>query len=89
VEVAVTRDRGGQRILVVPTDERLAQLVGTLLHTAGRASDAIADAHVVAVCASADVAIVITSDPDNIAQLSTAIPGTRVMTRHPQAIAGN
>jgi predicted nucleic acid-binding protein len=88
-ELAVTRDRGGQRVLVVPTDERLAKLVGTVLSTAGRSSDAIADAHVVAVCASADVAIVITSDPDDIALLATAIPSTRVLTRHPQAIAGS
>lgn len=49
----------------------------------------MADAYVVAVCASADVGIVITSDPDSIAQLATAIPGPRVMTRYPRSIAGH
>ncbi|MGH9068198.1 MAG: PIN domain-containing protein [Acidimicrobiales bacterium] len=86
VEVATTRDRGGQRVLVVPTDEGLAKLVGTVLHAVGRSSDAMADAHVVAVCAGVDAAVVVTSDPDDIAELATAIPGTRVMTRRPQAI---
>ncbi|MGH9063248.1 MAG: type II toxin-antitoxin system VapC family toxin [Acidimicrobiales bacterium] len=86
VEVAVTRDRGGQRVLVVPTDERLAKLVGTVLHAAGRSSDAMADAHVVAVCAGADAVVVVTSDPEDIAELATAIPGTRVMTRRPRVV---
>jgi len=74
---------------VIDTDERLAKLVGTLLHTAGRTSDAMADVHVVAVCASADVAIVITSDPDSIAPLAAAIPGPQVMPHYPQSIAEN
>jgi predicted nucleic acid-binding protein len=87
VEVAITRDRGGQRVLVVPTDERLAKIVGNLLNTTGRSSEAIADAHVVAVCAGTEAAIVITSDPEDITGLAAAIPGTRVMTLHPQAIA--
>jgi predicted nucleic acid-binding protein len=87
VEVAVTRDRGGQRVLVVPTDERLAKLVGAILHAVGRSSDAIADAHVVAVCAGVDAALVITSDPEDIAELSTAVPGTRIITRRPQDLA--
>lgn len=86
VEVAVARDRGGQRILVVPTDERLAKLVGTVLHTTARASDAIADAHVIAVCAAVDAAVVITADPDDINELAIAVPGTRVITRRPRAI---
>ena len=86
-EVAVSRDRGGQRVLVVPTDERLAKLVGAVLHATGSSSEAMADAHVVAVCAGVDAAVVITSDPDDIGQLADAIPGTRVVTRRPGAIA--
>jgi predicted nucleic acid-binding protein len=86
-EVAVSRDRGGQRIRVVPTDERLAKLVGTVLNAVGRSSDAIADAHVVAICATADTAVVITSDPDDISDLATAVPGTRIVVRRPQDIA--
>lgn len=85
-EVAVSRDRGGQRILVIPTDERLAKLVGSVLHGARRASDVIADAHVVAVCAASDVALVVTSDPDDISELAPALPGTRIVTRRPEAV---
>lgn len=87
VEVALARDRGGQRILVAPTDEALAKLVGAVLHALGRSSEAMADAHVVAVCARTDAAIVITSDPDDINELATALPGTRITTRTPRAIA--
>jgi len=82
-EAAIARDRGGQRILVVPTDVRLAKLVGAVLYTAGQASESIADAHVIAVCASVDAAIVITSDPDDIAKLASALPGTRIVARAP------
>lgn len=82
VEMALARDRGGQRIQVVPTDERLAKLVGTILHTTASGSDLMADAHVVAVCAGADAAIVVTSDHDILA-LAVAVPGTRIVTRTP------
>jgi predicted nucleic acid-binding protein len=87
VEVAVARDRGGQRILVVPTDAKLAKLVGAVLHAAGRGSDGMADAHVVAVCAAVEAAVVITADPDDINALAAGIPGTRVIARAPQLIA--
>jgi predicted nucleic acid-binding protein len=87
VEVAVSRDRGGQRIMVIPTDEHLAKLVGSVLHGARRASDAIADAHVVALCAAVDVAVVVTSDPDDIRELANGIPGTRIVTRRPQVVS--
>lgn len=50
-EVALARDRGGERLRVVPTDVRLAKLVGALLDDTGSGSEALADAHVVAVCA--------------------------------------
>ncbi len=82
-EAAIARDRGGQRILVVPTDFRLAKLVGAVLHSAGHGSESIADAHVIAVCASFDAAIVITSDPDDIAELASGVPGTRIVARAP------
>ena len=82
-EAAIARDRGGQRILVVPTDVRLARLVGAVLHGADRGSESIADAHVIAVCAGFDAAIVITSDPGDIAELASAVPGTRIVARTP------
>lgn len=88
VEVALTRDRGGQRINVVPTDERLAKLVGAILHHTRSGSDQLADAHVVAVCTSADNALVMTSDPGDISALAAAVPGTRILTRDPSQLVG-
>lgn len=85
VEAALARRRGGRRIMVVPTDERLAKLVGAVLHKSGRGSEDIADAHVVGVCAAFETAVVITSDPEDITTLAAAIPGTRVVTRRPDA----
>jgi hypothetical protein len=83
IDAALARDRGGQRILVLDTDQRVARLVGAILHTTGRGSESLADAHVVAACAGSDGAVVVTSDPDDIAALATAVPGTRVVTREP------
>jgi predicted nucleic acid-binding protein len=83
VESAIARDRGGQRVLVVPTDVRVAKLVGAVLHSAGHGSESIADAHVIAVCAGSDAAIVITSDPYDIAELASSMPGTRIVARPP------
>ena len=79
------RSHGGQRIRVVPTDERLAKLVGAILHQAGRGSDRIADAHVVAVGAPAETALVLTEDPGDLAGLAAALPGCRIVTRRPDA----
>jgi len=82
-EVAISRDRGGQRIRVVPTDERLAKLVGAILHQRAAGSELLADAHVVAAGAGASSAIVLTSDADDIADLAAAVPGTRTVIRDP------
>ncbi|MGQ0465192.1 MAG: PIN domain-containing protein [Sporichthyaceae bacterium] len=83
VEAALARRRGGRRILAVPTEERLAKLVGAILHETGRGSEHIADAHVVAVCAGFETALVITAEPEDITALAEAIPGTRVVARRP------
>jgi predicted nucleic acid-binding protein len=83
VEAALSRSHGGKRIRVLPTDERLAKLVGAILHDTGSGSDRIADAHVVAVCATSDAAIVLTVDPRDVAALATALPGVRIVTRSP------
>jgi predicted nucleic acid-binding protein len=83
VEASLARARGGRRVRTVPTDERLAKLVGAILNDAGRGSEDIADAHVVAVCAGAERAIVITADPGDIAVLAAAVPGVRIVTRRP------
>lgn len=82
-ESAIARRRGGQRIRVVPTDEQLAKRVGAILHSTRSGSERLADAHVVAVCADAEVAIVVTSDPGDITELTAAVPGTRVTVRRP------
>lgn len=84
-EAALARRFGGQRIQVVPTDERLAKLVGAILHQASARSERIADAHVVAVCSGANSAIVVTTDPDDIMDLASALPGCRIVTRRPDA----
>jgi hypothetical protein len=85
MEAALARSRGGQRIGVAATGERLAKLAGTILHHAGHGSDRIAGAHVVAVCAPADAALVLTEDPDDTAGLGAALPGCRIVTRRPAA----
>ncbi len=85
MEAALARSHGGQRIRVVATDERLGKLVGAILHHAGLGSDRIADAHVVAVCAPSDAALVLTEDPGDIAGLAAALPGCRIVTRRPDA----
>jgi hypothetical protein len=70
---------------VVATDERLGKLVGAILHQADLGSDRIAGAHVVAVCAPSDAALVLTEDPGDIAELAAALPGCRIVTRRPDA----
>jgi predicted nucleic acid-binding protein len=85
VEAALIRNRGGQRIQVVPTDERLAKLVGAILHETDSGSERLSDAHVIGVCTGADAAVVVTSDPDDIAALATAVSGTRIVVRDPAA----
>jgi len=86
LEAALARDRGGQRIRVVPTDERLAKLVGMILYTTEHGSAKIADAHVVAVCADSDAAVIVTTDPGDIIELASATPGTRVVVRNPSSL---
>ncbi len=83
VEAALARRHGGARVRVIPTDERFAKLVGAILHDTGSGSDQIADAHVVATCAAADAALVLTGDPGDIVALAAAVPGVRIVTRDP------
>lgn len=83
VEAALARRHAGQRIRVIDTDERLAKLVGAILHATRSDSSRLADAHVVAICAAGSVALVITTDPDDIIELAAAVPGTRVTAQRP------
>jgi predicted nucleic acid-binding protein len=83
VETALSRKHGGEQIRVLATDEEIAMQVGGILYIANKGSDWIADAHVIAACVPAEVAIVITTDPDDIAELSAAIPGVKIMPRRP------
>jgi hypothetical protein len=82
-ESMLGRLRGTHRIRIVPTDEGLAKRVGQLLADAPRGSCHLADAHVVALCADADRALVITSDPDDINHLAASLRGVRIVTRQP------
>lgn len=86
VEVAPSRDRGGQRVRVIPTDERLAKLVGAILHDRAAGSELLADAHVAAVGAGASSATLLTGDPGDIANLASAVPGKRMVIRDPARI---
>jgi predicted nucleic acid-binding protein len=84
IEAALSRRGVGRRVLVEPTDENLAKLVGAILHDSRSDGAALADAHVVAVAAThGDAAVVVTQDPDDITRLSAAVPGCRITTRRP------
>ncbi len=83
VESLLARHRAEPTIRVRPTDEAFAKRVGQILFEAGRGSESIADAHVAALCAEADTAIVFTTDPDDIMALAAVVPGTRILTRRP------
>ena len=83
VETALGRIYGGAQIRVLVTDETLAKLVGHILYATNRGSESIADAHVIAACVPADLAVVVTTDPDDILELSAAVPGVRIMPRRP------
>jgi hypothetical protein len=61
----------------------MAKLVGRILHVANKGSASIADAHVIAACLPAEVAVVITTDPDDINELASVVPGVRIMSRTP------
>jgi predicted nucleic acid-binding protein len=65
------------------TDEVFAKRVGALLHAASLDSSALADAHVVALCAEFDAVIVVTTDSEDIMALADSVPAVRVVTRRP------
>ena len=83
VEAAVRRKYGGEQIRVLVTDEEITKLVGGILYAAKRGPESIADAHVIATCLPADVAVVITTDPDDIRELGDAVPSVKIMPRSP------
>lgn len=83
IETALARQHGGYRIRVLDTDQTVAKLVGAILYTAHSPIHRLADAHVLATCAPAELAVVITSDSNDITELSAALPRTRVVVRRP------
>jgi predicted nucleic acid-binding protein len=83
VETALSRRYGGEQIRVLITDEELAKQVGGILYAAKKGSDWIADAHVIVACVPAEVAVVVTTDPVDIAELSAVAPGVKIMPRRP------
>lgn len=84
LEAAVARHdraRGESPALrLVDTDFDLARQVGAILGATGRSSAHLADAHVVAVCVAPGGGLVVTSDPDDIAELAAAVPAARIRT---------
>jgi predicted nucleic acid-binding protein len=83
LESALSRRYGGEQIRVLVTDEEMAKLVGRILYAAKKDSASIADAHVIAACLPAEVAVVMTSDPDEINELASVVPGVKIMPRTP------
>jgi predicted nucleic acid-binding protein len=83
VDAFLRRGVASSPVHVRDTDALFARRVGGLLARADRGSEALADAHVVALCADFDVAIVVTSDPDDVLALAEYLPGVRVLTRPP------
>lgn len=76
-EAAVDALLGREAIDICDTDKRLAREVGRVLTSAGRGSDYIVDAHVVAV-ASRSGGLVLTGDPDDLTALAGARPDITV-----------
>ncbi len=66
---------------MVDTDFELARQVGAILDATRSGTEDLVDAHVVAACIPYGGGLVVTSDPDDIARLASASPGTRVVTR--------
>ena len=81
VAAALGRRTPAGRIHVQVTDLPFARLVASVLHGTGSGSEDVADAHVVALCAPVDDALVLTSDPDDVLRLAEALPGVRVLVR--------
>lgn len=88
VEAALSRHdvAAGERpaVRLVDTTFDLARSVGAILSRARSGSEDIVDAHVVAVAARHGGALVVTSDPDDIARLADAVPAARILTRPPR-----
>jgi len=84
LEAAVARHdrtRGESPALrLIDTDFDLARQVGAILGATHSSSGRLVDAHVVAVCVAPGGGLVVTSDPDDIAELATAVPAARVRT---------
>lgn len=70
-------------VQVVPTDFGLARAVGAVMHAAAASSRDLVDAHCVAVCAAYGGGLVVTSDPDDVLRLASAVPAVRVTVRRP------
>jgi predicted nucleic acid-binding protein len=83
VEGALRRQYRGDQIRVLVTDEDVAKQVGGILYAASKGSESIADAHVIAACLPVELAIVITTDPDDITELASVVPGIKIMPRRP------
>lgn len=86
LEAAVSRHDANRAerppLRLVDTDFALARQVGAVLTATGSASDRIVDAHVVAICVPAGGGLIVTADPEDIAELAAAVPAVRIHTTH-------
>lgn len=90
VEAILARQYDGRTIAIVGTDAELAKMVGGILFGAKVDSSMIVDGYAVAVAAlTSAFAIVVTADPDDIARLAAQVPGVRIVTRSPRAVAAS
>jgi len=84
LEATLSRHDGhrGERpaVRLVDTDFALARQVGAILEASGAATPDVVDAHVVAVCVPHGGGLVVTSDPEDIAELAASVPAVRVRT---------
>jgi hypothetical protein len=68
---------------LVNTDFHLARQVGAILDQTRSGTEHIVDAHVVAVCIPSGGGLVVTADPDDIAELAAAVPAARIRSVQP------
>ena len=78
------RARGERPMLrLIDTDFSLARQIGAILEAAGRGSEHIVDAHVIAVCVAYGGGLIVTSDPDDILTLADTVPAARIRVIQP------
>ena len=76
VDACLSRETG---LMVRDTDRPLARLVGGILSTAGKGSQEMVDAHVVAVAVESGGGVCLTADPDDLDVLAAPYANVQVV----------